>query len=129
VAVALSLVCPLGAQANNPALDAMYDPRLFQPVCPASDGVYNGLKVLSTGLVGAENVEEYGPLISSVLLRIRLELCVLESFLYEAVVPFIRVKGLSWVLPIHETVETFIAGTVFAGLSDLCCSPIFLCVI
>jgi hypothetical protein len=53
---------------------------------------------------GQENVVEYGPLIASVLLRIRLELCVLESFLYEAVLPFIQKKGLSWVLPLHETV-------------------------
>lgn len=56
--------------------------------------------------IGQENVVEYGPLIASVLLRIRLELCVLESFLYEAVLPFIQKKGLSWVLPLHETVGT-----------------------
>ena len=61
---------------------------------------------------------EYGPLIASVLLRIRLELCVLESFLYEAVIPFIREKGLTWVLPFHETVETFLAGTIFAIASN-----------
>jgi hypothetical protein len=47
-------------------------------------------------------------------LRVRLELCVLESFVNEAIVPFVREKGLSWVLPLHETVETFLAGTVFA---------------
>jgi hypothetical protein len=63
-------------------------------------------------------VVEYGPLIASVLLRIRLELCVLESFLYEAVLPFIQKKGLSWVLPLHETVETFLAGTIFAIASN-----------
>ena len=27
-----------------------------------------------------------------------------ESFFYEAIIPFIREKGLSWVLPLHETV-------------------------
>ena len=68
--------------------------------------------------MGPENVIEYGPLIASVLLRIRLELCVLESFVYEAVVPFVKQKGLSWVLPFHETVETFLAGTIFAIASN-----------
>ena len=72
---------------------AMFDPNNFQPVCPASDGVYNIMKTVASTLVGRENVVEYGPLIASVLLRIRLELCVLESFLYEAVVPFIQKKG------------------------------------
>jgi len=93
---------------------AMFDPSNFQPVCPASDGVYNVLKAVAGTVVGSENIVEYGPLIASVLLRIRLELCVLESFLYEAVIPFIQKKGLSWVLPFHETVETFLAGTIFA---------------
>lgn len=72
---------------------AMFDPQNFQPVCPASDGIYNIMKTVASTLVGKENVVEYGPLIASVLLRIRLELCVLESFLYEAVVPFIQKKG------------------------------------
>jgi hypothetical protein len=53
-------------------------------------------------------------LIASGLLRVRLELCVVESFFNEAVGPFIQENGLSWVLPAHETVETFLAGTVFA---------------
>jgi hypothetical protein len=53
-------------------------------------------------------------LIASGLLRIRLELCVVESFFNEAVGPFIKQNGLSWILPFHETVETFIAGTIFA---------------
>ena len=73
---------------------AMFDPTNFQPVCPASDGIYNIMKTIASTLVGKENVVEYGPLIASVLLRIRLELCVLESFLYEAVVPFIQKKGI-----------------------------------
>ena len=108
---------------NNNNIDTqklgdLYDPSLFQPVCPASDGVYQGLKLLANGVVGADNVMEYGPLIASVLLRIRLELCVLESFLYEAVIPFVKQKGLSWVLPLHETVETFVAGTIFAIASN-----------
>ena len=65
-------------------------------------------------LVGPESYKEYAPLIAGGLLRVRLELCVVESFFYEAIVPFIQEKGLSWVLPLHETVETFLAGTVFA---------------
>lgn len=38
----------------------------------------------------------------------------MESFFNEAVGPFVQKNGLSWVLPLHETVETFLAGTVFA---------------
>lgn len=44
----------------------------------------------------------------------RLELCVVESFFYEAIQPFIKENGLNWILPAHETVETFLAGTIFA---------------
>ena len=65
-------------------------------------------------VVGDENFSEYGPLIAGGLLRIRLELCVVESFFNEAVGPFIKENGLNWILPIHETVETFLAGTIFA---------------
>ena len=98
--------------------NSVFDPSQFQPVCPSSDTFYQVLKYAANALVGQENVVEYGPLIASVLLRIRLELCVLESFLYEAVIPFIQQKGLSWVFPINETVETFLAGTIFALASN-----------
>lgn len=37
-----------------------------------------------------------------------------ESFFNEAVGPFIKENGLTWILPWHETVETFIAGSIFA---------------
>ena len=37
-----------------------------------------------------------------------------EEILEEAVLPFVQKNGLSWVLPFHETVETFLAGTLFA---------------
>jgi hypothetical protein len=37
-----------------------------------------------------------------------------ESFFNEAVGPFIKENGLNWILPIHESVETFLAGTIFA---------------
>merc|ERR1712187_1054443 len=56
----------------------------------------------------------YRPLAIEALLRVRLEVCVLESFVYEAIVPFVQKKGLGWILPPHETVDTVIAGTVFA---------------
>ena len=98
-------------------IDASLDlsnPRNFQPVCPASDGFYRFGKDLVVGLVGPESVKEYAPLIAGGLLRVRLELCVVESFVYEAIVPFVRQNGLSWVLPLHETVETFLAGVVLA---------------
>ena len=94
------------------------NPRNFQPVCPASDGFYRFGKDLVVGLVGPESVKEYAPLIAGGLLRVRLELCVVESFVYEAIVPFVRQNGLSWVLPLHETVETFLAGVVFAVASN-----------
>ena len=91
-----------------------FDPNTFVPVCAASDNLYRFLQGSAKTVVGAENFQEYGPLIASGLLRVRLELCVVESFFNEAVGPFIQQNGLSWVLPLHETVETFLAGTVFA---------------
>jgi hypothetical protein len=86
----------------------------FQPVCSASDNVYRVLQQTIAATVGPEKFTEYGPLIAGGLLRIRLELCVVESFISEAVVPFIRDNGVSWILPLHETVETFLAGAIFA---------------
>eukprot|EP00977_Amphora_coffeiformis_P013630 scaffold3608_cov183-Amphora_coffeaeformis.AAC.17 len=90
------------------------DPSTFQPVCPASDGFYRFLQSSTQTVVGPESFVEYGPLIAGGLLRVRLELCVVESFFQEAIVPFIAKNGLNWVLPLHETVETFLAGTIFA---------------
>mmetsp|Transcript_3221 Transcript_3221/g.7768 ORF Transcript_3221/g.7768 Transcript_3221/m.7768 type:complete len:378 (+) Transcript_3221:233-1366(+) len=95
-------------------LTQSFDPNSFVPVCAASDGFYRFLQSTAQTVVGKENFIEYGPLIASGLLRVRLELCVVESFFNEAVGPFIAQNGLSWVLPLHETVETFLAGTVFA---------------
>ena len=106
------------SQLSQVAYDAALDPKTFQPVCPASDGFYNFGKTLITATVGPEAYKEYAPLIAGGLLRVRLELCVVESFVYEAIVPFIKENGLSWVLPVHETVETFLAGTVFAIASN-----------
>jgi hypothetical protein len=88
----------------------LFDPNNFHPVCQVSDGFYGLTKGVANSLLGTENIVEYGPLVASVLLRIRLELCVLESFLYEAVIPFIQQKGISWILPLHETLETLITG-------------------
>lgn len=90
------------------------DPTTFNPVCPASDGLYRFLQGSTATVIGDDAFVEYGPLIAGGLLRIRLELCVVESFWQEAVVPFIARNGLSWVLPWHETVETFVAGVIFA---------------
>lgn len=88
-------------------------PDTFRPVCPASDGLYNGGKGIADALLGSEGAE-YRPLAIEALLRVRLEICVLESFVYEAIVPFVQRKGLGWILPFHETIDTVIAGTVFA---------------
>lgn len=100
------------------AAPLLQDPSTFQPVCPASDGLYRfGGKLVLT-VVGPENYKEYAPLIAGGLLRVRLELCVIESFVYEAVIPFVQEKGLSWILPLHETVETFLAGVIFAVASN-----------
>jgi hypothetical protein len=95
-------------------LGGSFDPSTFVPVCAASDSFYRLLQSTTQAVVGKENFVEYGPLIASGLLRVRLELCVVESFFNEAVGPFIQQNGLTWVLPLHETVETFLAGTVFA---------------
>jgi hypothetical protein len=90
------------------------DPQTFQPVCPASDVFYRFLQGTTEAVVGEKSFLEYGPLIAGGLLRIRLELCVVESFFKEAVGPFIEQNGYAWILPIHETVESFLAGTIFA---------------
>lgn len=92
----------------------LYNPDSFKPVCSASDSFYRFLQGSTRAVVGDENFSEYGPLIAGGLLRIRLELCVVESFFNEAVGPFIKDNGLTWILPLHETVETFLAGTIFA---------------
>lgn len=102
------------ARAEGLAQLSGLTPSTFQPVCPASDGFYRFLQGTTVSVVGRENFVEYGPLIAGGLLRVRLELCVVESFFNEAVGPFIEQNGVSWVLPIHETVETFLAGTIFA---------------
>jgi hypothetical protein len=110
------LYFPDNAVAANTAslgLDAM-NPRNFNPVCPVSDNFYRFLQGTTESVVGRDSFVEYGPLIAGGLLRIRLELCVVESFFNEAVGPFIQQNGLSWILPLHETVETFLAGTIFS---------------
>ena len=91
-----------------------FNPDSFRPVCAASDSFYRVLQGSTRVAVGDEAMSEYGPLIAGGLLRIRLELCVVESFFNEAIGPFIKQNGLSWILPWHETVETFLAGTIFA---------------
>jgi hypothetical protein len=91
-----------------------FNPDSFRPVCPSSDTFYRFLQITTQSVVGDDSFVQYGPLIAEGLLRIRLELCVVESYFNEAVGPFIQREGLSWVLPLHETVETFLAGTIFS---------------
>ena len=62
---------------ESPDMTALFDPKQFNPVCPNSDGVYSLLKNSANFVVGPENVIQYGPLIASVLLRIRLFLLLL----------------------------------------------------
>lgn len=111
-----ALIAPTAADAaSNPTISTgAFNPATFRPVCPSSDGVYRFAQTTTQNLVGSDNFVEYGPLIAGGLLRIRLELCVVESFFNEAVGPFIEREGISWILPLHETVETFLAGTIFA---------------
>jgi len=85
----------------------------FSPVCPGSDGVFRVGQRLALSLAGDSNIENYRPLINDVLIRVRTELCVLESFVRETAIPFVQTKGLGWVLPRHETSETYLAGVVF----------------
>jgi len=85
----------------------------FNPVCPASDGVFRVGQRAALSLAGDQNIENYRPLINDVLIRVRTELCILESFGRETAIPFVREKGLGWVLPLHETSETYLAGVVF----------------
>merc|ERR1719414_1855635 len=88
-------------------------PENFRPVCPTSDSFYMVGKGVADGLLGSEG-QEYRPLAIEALLRVRLDICVLESFVYEAIVPFVQRKGLGWILPLTESLDTVIAGTVFA---------------
>jgi hypothetical protein len=107
----------VGAQSALAASDisqGYLNPANFQPVCATSDGFYRFLQTSVRTIVGPEAFYEYGPLIAGGLLRIRLELCVVESFFQEAVGPFIAQNGVSWILPWHETVETFLAGAIFS---------------
>ena len=105
---------PTALHAFDQAVVEAFDPAKFTPVCTASDAIYRGAQQSIAVIVGPKVFEEYAPLIAGGLLRVRLELCVVESFFGEAVLPFVQKNGLSWVLPFHETVETFLAGTIFA---------------
>ena len=72
----------------NPQLD----PSLFVPVCKFSDTFYRGAKNSVLALAGRDVYSEYAPLIAGSLLRVRLEFCVLESFVYESIIPFIKAR-------------------------------------
>jgi len=98
------------AMAGDKSIDPFAN---FSPVCPASDGVFRVGQRVALSLAGDSNIENYRPLINDVLIRVRTELCVLESFVRETAIPFVQTKGLGWVLPKHETSETYLAGVVF----------------
>jgi len=98
------------AMASDKSIDPFAN---FSPVCPASDGVFRVGQRVALSLAGDSNIENYRPLINDVLIRVRTELCVLESFVRETAIPFVQTKGLGWVLPKHETSETYLAGVVF----------------
>ena len=114
VALAPVLLAEKANAVDSIISQEVYNPATFQPVCPTSDGFYRFLQSGIETVVGKEKFIEYGPLIAGGLLRVRLELCVVESFFNEAVGPFIKENGVSWILPLHETVETFLAGSIFA---------------
>lgn len=109
-----STVANAAATTKSMTFSGDFNPDNFRPVCPASDNVYRFAQTSTKSIVGDDNFVEYGPLIAGGLLRVRLELCVVESFFNEAVGPFIEKEGLKWILPLHETVETFLAGSIFA---------------
>ena len=111
------MMSPSAANAISAINTGNYNPDNFRPVCPASDDIYRFAQATTQSIVGKESFVEYGPLIAGGLLRVRLELCVVESFFNEAVGPFIEREGLKLVLPLHETVETFLAGSIFAVAS------------
>ena len=114
LAISTLVINPAKSYAVSKISEGDYNPDSFKPVCATSDGFYRFLQGSTRAVVGDENFSEYGPLIAGGLLRIRLELCVVESFFNEAVGPFIKENGLNWILPLHESVETFLAGTIFA---------------
>lgn len=112
--VLVDVPAAFAAKGDSNAAGALIDPfYAFSPVCPASDGVFRVGQRAAIGLAGDENIENYRPLINDVLIRVRTELCVLESFVRETAVPFVREKGVGWVFPAHETSETYLAGVVF----------------
>ena len=112
--VLVDVPAAFAAKGDSNAAGALIDPfYAFSPVCPASDGVFRVGQRAAIGLAGDENIENYRPLINDVLIRVRTELCVLESFVRETAVPFVREKGVGWVFPAHEKSETYLAGVVF----------------
>lgn len=113
-ATALTILSEKAVAVDSLLSTGSLNPDNFQPVCPASDGFYRVLQQGALSVIGKENFVEFGPLIAGGLLRVRLELCVVESFFNEAVGPFIQENGVSWILPLHETVQTFLAGGIFA---------------
>jgi len=114
VTLTVALMTATGTEEARAATSGTIDSFMaFSPVCPASDGVFRVGQRAAQNLAGDENIENYRPLINDVLIRVRTELCVLESFVRETAVPFVKEKGVGWVLPKRETSETYLAGVVF----------------
>eukprot|EP00193_Tetraselmis_chui_P002606 CAMPEP_0177759102 /NCGR_PEP_ID=MMETSP0491_2-20121128/4549_1 /TAXON_ID=63592 /ORGANISM="Tetraselmis chuii, Strain PLY429" /LENGTH=350 /DNA_ID=CAMNT_0019274901 /DNA_START=19 /DNA_END=1071 /DNA_ORIENTATION=+ len=109
VYIAAASAC-LAEPATAEQINAFFN---FNPVCPAADSLFRLGQQTAIAIAGSENIENYRPLINDVLIRVRTEICVLESFIRETATPFIQEKGLGWVLPLHETSETYLAGVVF----------------
>ena len=94
---------PTALHAFDPATVAAFDPAKFTPVCTASDAIYSGAQQSIAVIVGPKVFEEYAPLIAGGLLRVRLELCVVESFFGEGGTPFCPKKRPQLGLTFHET--------------------------
>lgn len=98
-ATAVGMLLPSGlALADNPEVVNPF--FTFSPVCPASDGIFRVGQRAALGIAGTDNIEDYRPLINDVLIRVRTELCVLESFVRETATPFIQQKGVRATLPL-----------------------------
>mmetsp|Transcript_12955 Transcript_12955/g.20777 ORF Transcript_12955/g.20777 Transcript_12955/m.20777 type:complete len:448 (-) Transcript_12955:238-1581(-) len=105
----LGVVLAANAAREGGGLDILN----FNPVCPAADGLFRLGQRAAVTVAGDQNVDDYRPLINDVLIRVRTEICVLESFARETALPFIQKKGLGWILPARESSETYVAGVVF----------------
>ena len=87
--------------------------------------MFRGGQRLAITIAGESNIDDYRPLINDVLIRVRTELCVLESFIRETAIPFIQVS--TW-LPMrspaaiqtsHSTSLTILGGQLCMFESEM----------